>query len=156
MWLIVSFTTARKCFVMLSYQSVKFFFYFEILKVVFFPPVSRASSNVQNCHWRILFLVRLCLQPRYTTVWFSKFNGNWCAIDFIFRLKRKQLLHAILKSDVYAATLPVHIKLRIKRKAVPSCLLPRLPLRVLPRLSSTLPPVVGFPAGLFSEAAGTH
>lgn len=34
---------------------------------------------------------------------------------------------------MYTATLPVHIKLRIKRKAVLSCLLPRLPLRVLPR-----------------------
>lgn len=35
---------------------------------------------------------------------------------------------------MYAATFPVHIKFRIKRKAVPSCLLPRPP-----RLSS-LPP----------------
>lgn len=32
--------------------------------------------------------------------------------------------------------LPVHIKLKIKRKAVPSCLLPRLPVRVLPPLLS--------------------
>lgn len=53
---------------------------------------------------------------------------------------------------MYAATLPVHIK-RIKRKAVPSCLLPRLPQRVLPRLSSTLQLVVGFLADLFSQAA---
>lgn len=37
---------------------------------------------------------------------------------------------------MYTATFPVHIKFRIKRKAVPSCLLPRLPLRVLPRLPS--------------------
>lgn len=89
MWLIVSFTTARKCFVMLSYQSVKFFFYFEILKVVFFPPVSRASSNVQNCHWRILFLVpSLPSTTLHHSVIFEiqwKLMCNW----FYFPIKKK-------------------------------------------------------------------
>lgn len=37
---------------------------------------------------------------------------------------------------MYTATFPVHIKFRIKRKAVPSCLQPLLPLSVLPFLSS--------------------
>lgn len=53
---------------------------------------------------------------------------------------------------MYTATFPVHIKFRIKRKAVPSCLLPRLPLRVLPRLrlwtQDQMSP--------FSWAGGTH
>lgn len=42
-----------------------------------------------------------------------------------------------IKKKMYTATFPVHIKFRIKRKAVPSCLLPRLPLRVLPRPPSS-------------------
>lgn len=52
---------------------------------------------------------------------------------FYFPLKKKQTFTCYIEIKMYTATLPVHIKLRIKRKAVPSCLLPRLPLRVLPR-----------------------
>lgn len=59
--------------------------------------------------------------------------------------------------EMYTATFPVHIKFRIKRKAVPSCLQPRPPLPVLPFFSS--PPLAELWSGIkwvVNEAWGTH
>lgn len=80
-----------------------------------------------------LYPVWHCLQPCCTMMCFKVSKVTEADVQ-LFLFFFQKLLHDILRNVHSHFFSPVHIKFRIKRKAVPSCLQPRPP---LPRLYST-------------------